>query len=87
MRLLKRILSILAVVALVLVLVGGSAGYWFITKSQPQTDGTLRVAGLKSKVEIVRDSLGIPQIYAENEDDLFSAQGYGEAQARLWQME
>ena len=87
MRLLKRVLLILVAVVLIIVIVGCSAGYWFVTKSQPQIDGTLRVAGLKSKVEIVRDPLGIPQIYTDNEDDLFFAQGYVEAQDRLWQME
>ena len=48
MRLLKRILLIVVVVVLLLVIAGCSAGYWFITKSQPQIDGTLHVAGLKS---------------------------------------
>ena len=31
--------------------------------------------------------LGVPHMYAENEDDLFFAQGYVHAQDRLWQME
>ncbi len=87
MRLLKRILQIVLVVLVLLVVVGGAGGYWFITKSQPQIDGTLHVAGLKSKVEIVRDPLGIPHIYADNADDLFFAEGYVQAQDRLWQME
>jgi len=87
MRLLKRVLLIIVVVIVVLVIVGGVGGYWFITKSHPQIDGTLRVAGLKSKVEIVRDPMGIPHIYADNADDLFFAEGYVQAQDRLWQME
>ena len=87
MRWLKRILQVVAVIVIILVVVGGSAGYWFITKSFPQIDGTLRVAGLKSKVEVVRDAMGVPHIYADNPDDLFFAQGYVQAQDRLWQME
>jgi penicillin amidase len=87
MKLLKRILVIVLVVVVVLVLVGGGAGYWFVTKSHPQIDGTLQVKGLKSKVEIVRDSMGVPHIYAGNADDLFFAQGYVQAQDRLWQMQ
>ncbi len=83
MRLLKRMLLFVAVVFIVLVL----AGYWLAARSFPQIDGTLHVAGLKSKVEIVRDPMGVPHIYAENADDLFFANGYVHAQDRLWQME
>lgn len=43
--------------------------------------------GLKAPVHIYRDSLGIPQIYAENTDDLLFAQGFVHAQDRFWQME
>ncbi|MBI4789572.1 MAG: penicillin acylase family protein [Chloroflexi bacterium] len=87
MRLLKRILLIVLVIVVVLVVVGAGGGYWFVTKGLPQISGTLRVAGLKSKVEIVRDPMGVPHIYADNADDLFFAQGYAQAQDRLWQME
>jgi penicillin amidase len=38
-------------------------------------------------VEVVRDRWGIPHIYAQNEHDLFFAQGFVHAQDRLWQME
>jgi len=87
MKLLKRILQIVVIFIVLLVVVGGVGGYWFITKSQPQIDGTLKVAGLKSKVEVVRDPLGVPHIYASTVDDLFFAQGYVQAQDRLWQMD
>ena len=52
-----------------------------------QIDGELVVAGLRAPVEVVRDRWGVPHIYAENDDDLFFAQGYVMAQDRLWQME
>lgn len=83
MRLFKRVVLFLAVLFIVFVL----TGYWFATKSFPPIDGTLRVAGLKSRVEIVRDPMGVPHIYADNADDLFFANGYVHAQDRLWQME
>src|ERR1700690_264326 len=50
-------------------------------------DGNLKVPGLKQPVEILRDQQGIPHIFAQNEDDLFFAQGYVMAQDRLWQLE
>src|SRR5690349_5558397 len=50
-------------------------------------DGNAKVTGLKQPVEIIRDKQGIPHIYAQNDDDLFFAQGYVMAQDRLWQLE
>jgi len=50
-------------------------------------DGELTVAGLKQPVDVIRDETGTPHIYAQNDDDLFFAQGYVMAQDRLWQME
>ncbi len=45
------------------------------------------IPGLKGKVTIVFDSLMIPHIFAENDEDLYLAQGYVTAMHRLWQME
>ena len=50
-------------------------------------DGELTVPGLRAPVEVIRDEWGVPHIYAQNDDDLFFAQGYVMAQDRLWQME
>jgi penicillin G amidase len=86
-RILIRLLQVITVLLLVVVLVALVGGYWFVSKSFPQTTGTLRVSGIQSRVEIIRDALGMPQIYADNADDLFFAQGYVHAQDRLWQME
>lgn len=57
------------------------------TSSLARLDGELKVPGLKAPVEIVRDRAGIPHIYAQNDDDMFFAQGYVMAQDRLWQLE
>ena len=56
-------------------------------RSLAQIDGELEVAGLREPVEVIRDEWGVPHIYAQNDDDLFFAQGYVMAQDRLWQME
>jgi penicillin amidase len=48
---------------------------------------TLRLAELQQPVEILRDSAGVNHIYAQNEHDLFFAQGYAAAKDRLFQFE
>jgi penicillin amidase len=49
--------------------------------------GTIPVEGLSSRVRVVRDRWGVPHIYAEHQDDLFFAQGFVQAQDRLFQMD
>src|SRR5579862_7295964 len=53
----------------------------------PQTSGTIAVAGLSAPVRVVRDRWGVPHIYAENTTDLFIAQGFVQAEDRLFQMD
>ncbi len=48
---------------------------------------TLSLKGLRQSVEIIRDKWGIAHIYAQNEEDLFFAQGYNAASDRLFQLE
>lgn len=81
--------KILLFLATLVALLGGAAVAVraFLRRFLPQTHGATRVTGLHSPVEIVRDRWGVPHIYAENEDDLFYAQGFAHAQDRLWQME
>jgi penicillin amidase len=52
-----------------------------------QIDGEVQLSGLKEEVEVLRDPWGVPHIFAQNLDDLFFAQGFVQAQDRLWQME
>jgi len=63
------------------------AYYLFVQRPLPKKKGKLVFTGLRDAVEIIYDRYGVPHIYAENEDDLFFAQGYVHAQDRLWQME
>lgn len=76
-------------VGLVIVVTGG--GYlWFhqtLKKALPQTMGQIDFPGLTEKVQILRDTYGVPHIYAKNEPDLLFALGYTVAQDRFWQME
>jgi len=52
-----------------------------------QTNGTLKLSGLDHPVTVLRDPWGVPHIYAQNQHDLFFAQGFVAAQDRLFQME
>ncbi|NML53075.1 penicillin acylase family protein [Streptomyces sp. R302] len=82
----------LIVLLLVLALVGAVAfgGWWgvgTVRASFPQTTGEVRIDSLSGGVEVKRDAHGIPQIYADNETDLFRAQGYVQAQDRFYEMD
>ncbi len=67
---------------------GGFIYYQVIVRAPlPQIDGELSAKGLIDRVEILRDSHGVPHIYAKNMHDVFFAQGYVQAQDRWWQME
>jgi len=52
-----------------------------------QKDGSLRLAGLKAPVRVLRDEKGMASIYAKNLEDALMAQGFVTAQDRLFQME
>jgi penicillin amidase len=51
-----------------------------------QVSGTLEVE-VSAPVRVVRDAWGIPHIYAQSADDLFFAQGFVQAQDRLFQLD
>jgi penicillin amidase len=53
----------------------------------PEAKQTISVPGLSAKAEILKDKWGVSHIYAQNEADLFFAQGYNVAQDRLFQLE
>ncbi len=63
-------------------------GFWQnIESKKDHTPRELEVSTLSAPVKVFLDSLMIPHIFAENEEDLFFAQGFITAYHRLWQME
>ena len=48
---------------------------------------TLAIRGLSKSVQIIKDKWGISHIYAEDERDLFFAQGFNASRDRLFQLE
>ena len=83
----RRALRVLLLILFIVTLALGGGAVYLVRRPFPQTSGTLRVRGLAAPVEVIRDRWGIPHIYAQNPRDLFFAQGYVQAQDRLWQME
>lgn len=53
----------------------------------PRLWGEVRVQGLDGPVDVVRDSRGIPHVYATTPHDLFLGQGYVHGQDRFFQMD
>ncbi|SDS32963.1 penicillin amidase [Microlunatus soli] len=77
-------------VIFVLVLIIGALSSLAVTtvrSSFPEQDGTESVPGLNSPVQVVRNASGVADIYADNAEDLFAAQGYVHAQDRFWEMD
>lgn len=56
-------------------------------KSQPLLDGNYSLEGVTAPVTILRDSIGVPHIFAETIPDALFAQGFVHVQDRMWQME
>jgi penicillin amidase len=86
--------GLIVIVALALIVATGGAYYFrsylpntVAPKSFPQTDGEIQLEGLSAPVDVYRDKMGIPHIYASTSHDLFFVQGYVHAQDRFWQMD
>ena len=82
----KWIRRIAAAVLLLAVALGVGAYIW-ARSSLPTLDGEIPVAGSHGEIEIVRDSYGVPHIFAGTEGDAYFGLGFVHAQDRLWQME
>jgi penicillin amidase len=79
-------LAIAALLVVVLGVVTVLAVTW-VRRPFPTTEGEISVPGLTSKVQVLRGDHGIPQIYADNSEDLFRAEGFVHAQDRFFEMD
>lgn len=77
------------ILLIVIVLLGATLGglWWWARGSLPPLDGELRVAGLRSPVEVLMDGHGVPHVYAAGPEDAWFAAGLLHARDRLWQMD
>src|SRR5271165_2420875 len=65
-----------------------STGFWQNAESKHILAAeNLKLSGLQGKVIIKYDNNMIPHIFAENDHDLYFAQGFITARDRLWQMD
>ena len=87
MRTLSKVIIGVIIFVLLLGLTGFGYGFVTVRSYWPQIEGTAQADGLQAEATVIRDSWGIPHIYASNPHDLFFAQGYAHAQDRFWQME
>jgi penicillin amidase len=84
---------IIAVLSVMLLLALATTGvflyvyWWQLQRPNPKLEGKLHAPFLSAPVEVVRDKHGVPHVYAQNEADLWRAQGWLHAQDRMWQME
>lgn len=83
----KKWFIVIAGIIAALALVAFIGFTWFMNKSKPVIDGELAVTILDQDVTVTRDEKGVPHIFAKTDADLYRAQGYVQAQDRLFQMD
>jgi len=86
LSLVKTVRNLVVLLALVGAATGAVA-YAYFRRSLPPRRGVRRLAGLNAAVEVIRDRWGVPHVFAQSAQDALFAQGYAQAQDRLWQME
>ena len=84
---LARWIKRIAVTVVLLVIAGMVAFQVFFRLPIPDYTGTINIKGLNKPVEVRTDEHGVPHIFAENDQDLFFAQGYITARERMFQMD
>ena len=83
----KKWIKIFVVALVGILLIATAAFQIFFRLPIPSYTGTIDVPGLKEPVEVRTDEHAIPHIFANNDEDLFFAQGYITARERMFQMD
>ena len=100
MRYTKALLSILLTVVLIWALnrpwggvpafgplLSPFVGFWQNAEADANTDEEITVNGTQAPITVLIDDKAVPHVFAQNEYDMYFAQGYLTARDRLWQME
>jgi len=85
-RRLKLFIGISGVLLVTFIALGFFAWYQ-ITKSFPQTTGSVTLQCVTQQIDLFRDPYGVPRIVAANDRDALVSMGFLHAQDRLWQMD
>ncbi|AWE08943.1 penicillin acylase family protein [Lysinibacillus sp. 2017] len=86
----RKITSVVIWILAILIILGGLAIaglQFFLSNSKPVIEGETTVSILDADVSVTRDEVGVPHISAKSDADLYRAQGYVQAQDRLFQMD
>lgn len=83
----RRVLPISLIVITLLIAIVLIVINTYKRSALPDYNAEINIEGLKEEVNVYRDKVGVPHIYAQNEDDLYLVTGYILAQDRLWQMD
>ena len=84
---LRRSLTVLLWVIVVLLITAVGSGYAFLRGSLPMLDGSIAAAGLRAPVTVTRDASGVPTIRGSDRGDVAFATGFVHAQERFFQMD
>ncbi|MGO1562167.1 MAG: penicillin acylase family protein, partial [Actinomycetaceae bacterium] len=82
----KVLISLLAVLLVLGVALAGVITF-LVRRPLPDHGGEQVLPGLAADVEVIRDDLGVPHIYASSDTDLMAALGYVHAQDRFFEMD
>ena len=83
----KRILKYTLLAIVIFTLLTWFGGLWILSFSTADYEGEFEVSGIAAPVEITFDEMGIPQVWADTDADMFYALGWLHASERLFQME
>ena len=62
------------------------AALWFVSRSLVDSDALWVAEGPRERIEIVRDTYGVPHVFGASDHDVYFGLGFAHAQDRLWQM-
>lgn len=84
---LKKIVIGSLIVLVVLVILAWFGGRWILSFSVADYQGEIHLSQIEKPVEVTFDGRGVPQIWAETDNDLYFSLGWLHASERLFQME
>jgi len=77
----------IVVSSLIIIIVGGYIFYNMLKTSLPVYEGELKTQNIKVEIKVYFDSLAVPYIFAENDEDAAFALGFLHAQERMFSMD